>query len=327
MRFSHIYIEKEILTHPRTVKLLKEFPNSIVIEIDTYKEVFNRSNLHFQAQKNNPKLILASKKDNFIYSGSPLTDTFHRGKFYYNTSILNCVYNCDYCFLQGMYKSSHIVVFINLENFYENIKNIINSEGKCILSISYETDLLAIERKFGYCREWIEFARDNKELELEIRTKSSSFKEIEHIEPIPNVILAWTLSPEFVVKNYEKKTPTLNKRLENVQDAVSKGWKVRLSFDPLLHIENWRDHYKAFTEIVFSNPIIKNIHDISLGVFRISPDYLKKMKKLRSDSDILYYPYKKRNDSMTYPDEIESKMKAFMINEISNYIPQEKIFH
>lgn len=119
MKFSHIYIESDVRNHPRTQKILSNWKDSVLIEVEDYKHVFNRSNLHFQAQKKTPRLILANKKDRFIYNGSPLTDTFHRGKFYYNTTILNCTYNCDYCFLQGMYASSHIVVFINLEDFFQ----------------------------------------------------------------------------------------------------------------------------------------------------------------------------------------------------------------
>ena len=29
----------------------------------------------------------------------------------------NCIYDCRYCFLQGMYRSAHYVVFINYEDY------------------------------------------------------------------------------------------------------------------------------------------------------------------------------------------------------------------
>ncbi|NBU98650.1 MAG: DNA photolyase, partial [Spirochaetia bacterium] len=71
--FSHIYIEEEIQDHPIVISVLSKFPRAIIVSINNYKNVFNPSNQNFQSQKLKKKLILAKKKDNFIYQGSPLT--------------------------------------------------------------------------------------------------------------------------------------------------------------------------------------------------------------------------------------------------------------
>ena len=59
------------------------------------------------------KLILAIKKPPFIYKGTDILQDGGFKNFYYNTPFLNCLYNCDYCFLQGMYPSANMVVFVN----------------------------------------------------------------------------------------------------------------------------------------------------------------------------------------------------------------------
>ena len=34
----------------------------------------------------------------------------------------NCIYDCKYCFLQGLYSSANYLVFVNYEDFLNQIK-------------------------------------------------------------------------------------------------------------------------------------------------------------------------------------------------------------
>ena len=97
-----IYIEKEIRKHPRTLGILSKFRNVRTIAIDRYGEVFNRKNQNFRIQKKNPCLILAKKHKGFVL---PAPEGFGIGssKNYYFSHMYNCIYDCNYCFLQGMY--------------------------------------------------------------------------------------------------------------------------------------------------------------------------------------------------------------------------------
>ena len=61
-KFSHIYVEKDALNYPLTESVLSKYGSSKMIEINNYKEIFNRSNQNFQLQKFSMKLILAIKK-------------------------------------------------------------------------------------------------------------------------------------------------------------------------------------------------------------------------------------------------------------------------
>ena len=93
-RFSHVYIEEEILNDNRTKTIIKKLPNSKIILISNYKEVFNPSFQSFQVQKKSIKLILAKKRDNFLYKGSTLAPNFGYKNFYYNILVQNCPFNC-----------------------------------------------------------------------------------------------------------------------------------------------------------------------------------------------------------------------------------------
>lgn len=66
-KFSHIYVEKEVLPNPITQNILKKFPKSKVVLIDRYSEVFNRPNQNYLIQKERQNLILA-QKDMILYT-------------------------------------------------------------------------------------------------------------------------------------------------------------------------------------------------------------------------------------------------------------------
>ena len=68
--FSHIYVEEGAENFPMTDDILKRLPSAEAVSVQDYKSVFNRSGQDFQAQKKSMKLILAVKKDGFLYEAT-----------------------------------------------------------------------------------------------------------------------------------------------------------------------------------------------------------------------------------------------------------------
>ena len=324
-KFSHIYIEEEALHYPLTPFLLDKNPNAVKIEVKNYKHIFNRPSQSFLEQKESMKLILAVKKDNYYYPATKVVNNYGYENFYYNTLILNCVYNCEYCYLQGMFNSANIVIFVNIEDFFRETEKLL-ADNSIYLCLSYETDLLAFEDLIPYTNLWIEFARKHPNLVIEVRTKSNQYKKIQELKPIPNVILAWTISPDEIIKKYEKKTPTLNRRLEDITSALKDGWNVRICLDPILHVKNWKQIYSEFIEKAFSVIPTENIWDISIGSFRINADYLKRMKKIKTTSDILHYPFDRFGSLNMYPEKKSAEIISFIMDKVAKYISPSKLF-
>ncbi len=324
-KFSHIYIEKQAKGHPVTKSILEKFPNAVNIETDHYKDIFNRNNQDFQTQKASQKLILAVKRDKLIYEGAKVCQNFGHKHFYYTSSVLNCIYNCDYCYLQGMFPSANIVVFVNIEDYLAQVELLLK-EHPIYLTVSYDTDLLAFEGIYPFTAQWIGFAGKSPGLTVEIRTKSANYKAISHLKPNENTILAWTISPDEIAGRHEKNTPSLASRLDAVKNALWDGWKVRLCFDPLLVTDNWETIYARCIDETFKAVEGKNINDISIGVFRMASNYLKKIKKANPGSIPAHYPYECVNGVYSYPDDIKQRLTDFVYCRISNYIDKERIF-
>ncbi|PJZ46572.1 SPL family radical SAM protein [Leptospira brenneri] len=298
--FSHIYIEESIKDHFRTKEILSRFPNAVKIPIRHYKDSFNRNSQNFRIQKETPKLILAEKKEHFLYPGSGFAPNFSNPHFYYNTLALNCIYDCEYCYLQGMFPSANLVLFVNWEDFFTATKEFLEKNKSLYLALSYDTDLLALESFFPATKAWLEFAKTEPNLSLEIRTKSTNYSQIAKIPPNPNVILAWTLSPQAVSKAIEHGTPSLEARLKAIKQAINDGWKVRICIDPILQVPDWRTHYQSLADILGKELNLEGILDISIGGFRMNIDFLKRMVDVRKDSSILFHDFEKKDKIVSY---------------------------
>lgn len=308
-----------------TAKILSYFKNSQIVEINHYKDFFCRKNQDFSLQKKSLNLILAVKEENLIYEGAKVCENFGNKYFYYTSSIMNCIYNCEYCYLQGMYPSANIVVFVNLNDIFVEVESILEKHSM-YLCISYDTDILAFENILGFTRQWIEFTRNHKKLSIEVRTKSVNFKNLYNLEPCDNVILAWTFSPEDISRKFELGTPTFESRLADAKKAILKGWKVRICFDPLLYVKNWQKSYKECVDRVFEVIIPSEIQDVSVGVFRISQNYLKNMRRVNPFSEITAYPFENEDGVYTYSEVHRKMMLDFMSNILNKYVEKERIF-
>lgn len=323
--FSHIYIEKAALNNSNTTKILSKFKNARKIEIDNYREIFCRRNQSFSLQKESMQLILAVKKDNFVYEGAPVCQDFGNSHFYYTSSVMNCIYNCEYCYLQGMYPSANIVIFVNIEDIFHKVEELLKVYP-IYLCISYDTDLLAFEGITGFTEKWMKFAKEHKNLKIEIRSKSSNYNTIGKFKPIDNVILAWTLSPEKVAENYEDKAPSLEERLKSVKQCIKDGWNTRLCFDPILYIDDFEIEYANLINRVFSEIDQSKIQDVSIGVFRISKEYFKNIKRQRRMSKIMAYPFVCNNGVYSYNDKHSAKLIHFVYKLLNKYVDKEKIY-
>ena len=129
---------------PETKRILTQFPQAEVIAIDHYKDVFCRSRQDYVRQHAAQNLILAAKHGELLYPGAPVCQSFGNEHFYYTSCVMNCVFDCEYCYLKGMYPSANLVVFVNLEDIFAEVEKRL-AVHPVYLCVSYDTDLLALE--------------------------------------------------------------------------------------------------------------------------------------------------------------------------------------
>lgn len=300
--FRHIYVEQDVLQHPTTKQLIQRFPSASVIPIFHYKDVFNRSRQDLHAQETEPALILAANHGTLIYPGAPVCQSFGEEHFMYTSCIMNCIYDCDYCYLQGMYPGGNPVVFVNLEDYFAELDTLL-AKHPVYLCCSYDSDLTALSGILPHAEAFCRYALAHPNLRLELRTKSAALPFIRQLPAAKNIIMAFTLSPQEIIFRYEHFTPSLQARLATAKEAARKGFSLRLCFDPVLDVPNAEALYSDLVEQVFKVLTPEEITDISLGVFRLSKDYLKQLKKAKPSCAISHYPYETTDGVCHYPTE------------------------
>ena len=192
-----IYIEDSIAQHPRTIDILKRFPQATPIPCANYKEVFNPAGQNFRLQKKKPALILAEKKGN---RALPIPETYGIGGKYnfYFSHMLNCLYDCRYCFLQGMYPSAHYVLFVNYEDFLADIQSKTRQEPTepTWFFSGYDCDSLALENISTFTDFFLPFFQKNTNARLELRTKSVNITPLLKHTPSENIVTAFSFTPK-----------------------------------------------------------------------------------------------------------------------------------
>jgi len=326
--FSAIYIENEIANHADVKRIIDKFPNTLQIEIQRYGEIFNRAQQNFRLQKAHPSLILAKKHGRWVLP-APADYGIGGENNYYFSHMMNCVYDCRYCFLQGMYRSAANVLFVNFENMLEHIEHTLqqHKQERVYFFSGYDCDSLALDPISGFVDSVLPFFSQHPRAVLELRTKSTQIRSLQKHTPIDNCVVAFSLSPQDIVARYEEKTPSLEKRLQAMVKLQQQGWPIGLRFDPLILCEGFRDQYRVFFDQVFQSLASDKLHSVSLGSFRLPHHFFKRLNTLYPDSDLFSAPFERDSDGlMAYQKNFADELHAYCEKLLLTYIAPEIYF-
>lgn len=123
-------------------------------------------------QHGSKALIIARKDGQLLYEGAEVCQSFGNEYFYYTSCVMNCIYDCEYCYLKGMYPSGNLVIFINIEDIFAELETLL-AKHPVYLCVSYDTDLLALENIAG-------FVKNGQSLRWSIRSFGLKFVQSVH---------------------------------------------------------------------------------------------------------------------------------------------------
>ena len=324
-----VYVEREALEHPRTQSILARYKHSHVQVVERYGEIFNGHNQNFRVQKQNPALVLALKRNKFVHSTPPQYET-GGGEHYYFSHMLNCLYDCRYCFLQGMFKSAHYLLFVNYEEFVAEIQRTAeqhahNNKPTWFFS-GYDCDSLAFEPITKFADFFIDAFSHIPNAILELRTKSTQIRPLLKRSATNNVVVAASLSPASVAEALEHGAPSLAKRLQALASLQQHGWRIGIRFDPIIWHKNYQAHYQELVEQVFSSLDGELIDSVTLGGFRVPKDFFKTMYGLYPDETLFNIGLEQRDAMVTYRSEVQTQTLGFVQDCCAQYIDAKKIY-
>ncbi|OOY36884.1 SPL family radical SAM protein [Solemya velum gill symbiont] len=320
-----VYVEESVRNHPRTESILARHPRASVVPIERYGSIFNHSQQNFRLQKQRPALILANKHGHFV---QPAPDAYGVGgnHNWYFSHMLNCLYDCRYCFLQGMYRSAHYLVFVNFESFLDDIDSKIETGKQNWFFSGYDADSLALEPVTGFVANALPFFATRPDAWLELRTKSTQVRQLLEHDPLSNVVTAFSYTPEATWKATEHKVPSIEKRIQAMKKLAENGWIVALRFDPLIEQAGFNDAYSALFEQIFSQVPESMIHSATIGPLRMPKQFHRTMENLYPEESLFVSGLAQRNSMVSYPAEREREMIEWATDELEKHLPGNKIF-
>ncbi|MGH8475483.1 MAG: radical SAM protein [Methylococcales bacterium] len=322
-----IYIEENLLTHDRVRSICDRFPAARAITCDRYSEIFNPKAQNFRLQKIQPSLILAEKFKNFVLP-APSGYAIGGRCNYYFSHMLNCFYDCRYCFLQGMYQSAHYVVFVNFEDFQHEIRKIAaeNPVPPVYFFSGYDCDSLAMDPVTGFADSFLDFFKELPQAFLELRTKSTQIRSLLAREALPNCIVAFSFTPAEISSALEHKVPALELRIEALSRLGRKGWRLGLRFDPMIYEQDYPSHYRKLFERIFNVLDESSLHSVSFGSFRLPNSFFSRMKRLYPDEKLFASPLERDGNMISYAAPLRQEMFAFCETALLDYVPAYKLF-
>lgn len=280
-----IYIENSLKDNSQAKKILEKYSNSSIIWIDNHKNIFDKNT----DAKREKSIILASWK-NFIQN-APDWYWFSKTNAFFLKNSINCVFDCDYCYLKWAFKNSDLLFFLDYkkmkEEILETIKKQDNNQTNRFYSSDY-SDNLATDNLSDFTLEFIPFFENLENTKLEIRTKSNNISNLLKLNPNKNIEIAFSLNPSEVIENYEHKTTALDERIKRINTLLDAGWNVWIRFLPLVSIENYEEIYDNFLNYLKWKINFSRIESIFIWWLLYTNDDYNNILKVKPLLDLLY---------------------------------------
>ncbi len=323
----NIYVEEQVRDHPRTQIILERYPAASVIDCNHYGEVFNPNSQSFQLQKQSPSLILANKNAGRVMETPAGYGVGGQRNFYFS-HMYNCLYDCRYCFLQGMYRSAHYVIFVNYEDFFADIESTSaeDSHQPSWFFSGYDCDSLAMEPVTGFIAAALPVFARLPEARLEIRTKSTQVRELLAMPPMENCVVAFSFTPDEISRALEHKVPSVEKRIRAIEKLQLHGWRVGLRLDPLIYCDDYSLQYQRLIDLLFSRVQADQVHSVSVGEFRLPRDFFRKMVRIYPREKLFAGPLEQVDGMVSYPESIEASLRQCVLTALREHVADERIF-
>ncbi len=241
-----------------------------VYEIDDYVK-------YFHLLKDKKAIIFANKKGEFLRK-TPDNYTPNNESGYSILNAFNCIYDCSYCFLKGYFKSFNPVIFLNYEDYFKAVLDIIKRDKRRPLYFYAGTfsDSLAMFYLTNFNKKLIEFFEGiDENVFLELRTKSTNIDWLLNRKPSKHIIAAFSVNPQSVIDKYEYLAPPLIDRMNAVKRLLDKGHNAGIRIDPV-----FIDRLQEYEGLIDNINNIDGIHSVEIGFLRFDKnDYESMLKK------------------------------------------------
>lgn len=333
MIFEKIFIEEHLKDHPKVLEITKRFARSELKYIKKIEDVFGRVKKPYLQKRTNLNLFLGEKKGQLVKPAPPAYGLSGEPHYYF-VHAYNCIYECNYCYLQGYFQSPDIVLFLNHDEIGEEIKRVTQEHSnlhpgqKIWFHAGEYSDSLALTHLTGELPHYFKLFSELPNAYLELRTKSVNIKELIKLTPLKNVIVSFSLAPEHRTKVNDLKTPNLKARLEAIRELHDKGFPIGIHFDPIIYDDHVEESYRELIDSLTLALPAEAISYISIGVVRFTKNVYHQVIKNYPESDFVLDDFVKSFDNKI---RYNRPMRLWILGKVKNLlvnagVPLERIY-
>jgi spore photoproduct lyase len=167
---------------------------------------------------------------------------------------------------------------------------------------------LTLGNKDGILESLIEFARQNPNVILELKSKSDNVNYLLKADLPPNIICTFSLNPQVVIDNEERFTASLKRRVEAAAKLSQKGVLVGFHFHPMVWFQGWQKEYEALAHELTRRFKPENIALVSMGTLTFIKPVIKQIRLKAESTKILQMPLVETHGKFSYPMHIKKQM-------------------
>ncbi len=280
-----ISVEEELLDHPFVMRMRQTFRDAEFRGMASYRDEIRRRAVFGEQDYNerNSHFFIVKERFQFWLDCPCSAKSVPCGYTILNLG-QGCPFNCSYCFLQGYVNSPGLVFPVNTDDFFKALEE---HGGPWRIGTGQFTDSLALDHLTRYSLGIIDFMRKRPDWVFEFKTKSDNIDRLLTVEAPANVFVGWSLNPEEFVRENEKGTVSLARRIKAARACARQGYKLTFHFDPIVFFRGWEEEYKRVIDLLFDKIAPDRIAWISLGCLRMTPRLKQAVETRFPDSSIL----------------------------------------
>ena len=312
--FNKIFVEKEVLEQDYTQRILSQFSKITPQVIDSVDKVWGRVKKPYLQKRETLSLFIGRKKGELVKL-APDAYGLGKEKHYYFVHAYNCIYECQYCYLQGHFHTPDIVLYTNHDEIIAQMQKVVDEDPKHNpwFHAGEYSDSLALSHITQEWAEYFDFFKKNSLAKLELRTKSVNIKPIIDLPAHPNIYVSFTVASEQAGKNFDVRCPSIKARLSAIEKLVKKGFNIGIHFDPLIFQDDFESQYDLVIEKLFEILPQEQLGYISIGVVRFTKPVYHQVTQNYPDSPLLAENFTRSFDGkVRYP----RTVRMWMMNKV-----------
>lgn len=158
-----------------------------------------------------------------------------------------CVGNCQYCYLNtNLGEKPYIKIHVNLDDIFEQAQNYMNERAPevTIFEGSATSDPVPVEPYTHLLKKTIEFFADNPLGRFRFVSKFNDIDDLLDVDHKGKTEARFTINTQKVIDDYEKRTASMNKRIEASCKMIKAGYPVGYIIAPVFIYDGWKEDYR-----------------------------------------------------------------------------------